>query len=63
MVSSRRRCFGLYVALRCAFPHLRFRMFAARTIENEYLRNFSDVRDGANKLHWVPTMEGGADRS
>jgi hypothetical protein len=31
-------------------------MLAARTIENEYLRNPFDVRDGADKVHWLSAM-------
>jgi hypothetical protein len=39
--------------------HLRFRKFAARTIENEYLRNSFDVRDGADKIHMLLAMSQG----
>ena len=34
-------------------------MFAARAIENEYLRNPFDVWDGADKLHRLPAMAQG----
>ena len=34
-----------------AFLHLRLCMLAARTIENEYLRNAFDMRNGADKIH------------
>jgi hypothetical protein len=34
-------------------------MLAARTIENEYLRDPFDVQDGADKLHWLPAMAQG----
>ena len=47
---------ALTLALRRAFLHLRFCMLAARTIENEYLRNTLDVQDGADKLHWLLAM-------
>jgi len=50
-------------ALRRAFLHLRLCMFAARTIENEYLRNPFDVRDGADKIHRLPAMAQGRFRS
>ena len=46
-------------ALRCAFLHLRFCMLTMRTIENEYLRNPFDVRDSADKLHWLLAMARG----
>jgi hypothetical protein len=46
-------------ALRRAFLHLRFCMLAARTIENKYLRNPFDVRDGADKIHGLSTMAHG----
>ena len=42
--------------LRRAFLHLRLCMLAARTIENEYLRNTLDMQDGADKLHWLLAM-------
>ena len=45
--------------LRSAFLHLRFGMFAAWTIENEYLRNPFNVRDGANKIHRLPAVAQG----
>ena len=38
-------------------------MFAARTIENEYLRKPFDVRDGADKIQWLPAMAQGRFRS
>jgi len=43
-------------ALRRVFLHLRFCMLTMRTIENEYLRNPFDVRDSADKLHWLLAM-------
>ena len=43
-------------ALRCTFLHLRLYMLAAPTIENEYRRIALDVRDGADKLHWLAAM-------
>jgi len=46
-------------ALSCAFLHLRFCMLTMRTIENEYLRNLFDVRDGADKIHRLPAMAKG----
>jgi hypothetical protein len=46
-------------ALRCAFLHLCFCMLTMRTIENEYLRNPFDVRDSADKLHWLLAMARG----
>jgi len=50
--------------LRRAFLHLRLCVFAARTIENEYLRNPFDVQDGADKIHRLRQWHiGGADRS
>ena len=46
-------------ALRRVFLHLRFCMLTMRTIENEYLRNPFDVRDSADKLHWLLAMARG----
>ena len=43
-------------ALRRVFLHLRFCMLTMRTIENQYLRNPFDVRDSADKLHWLLAM-------
>ena len=42
-----------------AFLHLRLCMLAARTIENEYLRNAFDMRNGADKIHRLPTLAQG----
>jgi hypothetical protein len=42
-----------------AFLHLRLCMLAARTIENEYLRNAFDMRNGAGKIHRLPTLAQG----
>jgi len=41
--------------LRCVV-NLSFCMLAARTIENEYLRDPFDVPDGADKLHGLKAM-------
>jgi len=49
--------------LRRTFLHLRFCMFAARTIENEYRWNALDVRDGADKIHRLLAMAQGRFRS
>src|SRR5262249_11266153 len=52
-LDHRRRSHG---RLRRAFVYLRLCMFAARTIENEYLRNPFDVRDSTDKIHGLPAM-------
>ena len=40
-----------------AFLHLRFCMFAVRTIENEYRRNPFDMWDDADKIHRLPAKK------